>query len=62
MNNEHVATAAYYIWENEGRPNGMDAEHWNKAQVATLKAKPVAKKKTTVKKTAKKKVTAKKRK
>jgi hypothetical protein len=26
-----VAVAAYYIWEQEGRPHGRDKEHWYKA-------------------------------
>ena len=25
---ESVRTAAYYIWEKEGRPNGKDLTHW----------------------------------
>jgi hypothetical protein len=28
---EEVAVAAYYIWEQEGRPHGQDREHWRTA-------------------------------
>ncbi len=27
-----IATAAYYIWEKEGRPQGRDMDHWLKAE------------------------------
>ena len=27
-----IATAAYYLWENEGRPHGRDKDHWFAAQ------------------------------
>ena len=32
-----VRTAAYYIWEREGCPDGRELEHWNlaKAQLAS---------------------------
>jgi Protein of unknown function (DUF2934) len=26
-----IAVAAYYLWEQEGRPHGRDKEHWYKA-------------------------------
>ncbi len=29
---DYVREAAYYIWEQEGRPHGMDFEHWVKAK------------------------------
>lgn len=28
---ERVAVAAYYLWEQEGRPHGRDQEHWQQA-------------------------------
>lgn len=28
---DHIAVAAYYIWESKGRPNGHDIPHWNMA-------------------------------
>lgn len=61
-NDDHIRTAAYYIWESEGRPNGMNSDHWSRAKTSMLKAKPAAKKKIITKKAAKKKVAAKKRK
>jgi hypothetical protein len=30
--NEQVAIAAYYLWEQEGRPRGRDREHWLEAR------------------------------
>lgn len=32
INDEHIRVAAYYIWEKEGRPNGVDFDHWIRAQ------------------------------
>ena len=29
---DEVRLIAYDIWENEGRPNGHDLEHWFRAQ------------------------------
>jgi len=29
---EDVAIRAWEIWEQEGRPEGRSAEHWNRAQ------------------------------
>ena len=29
--NEWINNAAYYIWEQEGKPEGRDAEHWERA-------------------------------
>jgi hypothetical protein len=31
MPHDHVALAAYYIWEREGRPTGREKEHWHQA-------------------------------
>jgi hypothetical protein len=28
---EEIAVAAYYLWEQEGRPHGRDQEHWRRA-------------------------------
>ena len=33
---EEIATAAYYIWEREGRVDGCDAEHWRRAEAQLL--------------------------
>ncbi|HVS40013.1 MAG TPA: DUF4058 family protein [Gemmataceae bacterium] len=29
---EEIARAAYFLWEQEGRPHGRDKEHWRRAQ------------------------------
>jgi hypothetical protein len=29
---EEIAVAAYYLWEQEGRPFGRDQEHWHRAR------------------------------
>jgi hypothetical protein len=29
---EQIAAAGYSIWEEEGRPEGRDVEHWLKAE------------------------------
>jgi hypothetical protein len=29
---EHIRQRAYEIWEQEGRPDGHDCEHWLQAQ------------------------------
>ena len=50
----YVRVAAYYIWENDGRPFGKEAEHWAKA-LAQLSAEKAAPKKPAAKKTASKK-------
>ena len=50
-----VALRAYQIWEEEGKPDGKDFEHWLKAEaeIATPKKtaarKPAAKKATATK-------------
>lgn len=31
LNEEHIRVAAYYLWENAGRPEGMEKEFWNQA-------------------------------
>ena len=30
---EKIATFAYLIWENEGKPENMDKVHWEQAEV-----------------------------
>ena len=49
INEENIRVAAYYIWEQAGRPEGKDKECWIKAceQLFAVKApKKVAKKAT----------------
>ena len=29
---QQIATRAYRIWEDAGRPDGADIEHWNAAE------------------------------
>ena len=29
---EEIAVAAYFLWEQEGRPHGRDKEHWRRAR------------------------------
>ena len=31
LNEEHIRVAAYYLWENAGRPEGMEKEFWSQA-------------------------------
>lgn len=31
--NEEIALCAYYIWEEEGRPEGRAVEHWLQAEL-----------------------------
>lgn len=47
---DHIRVAAYYIWEQEGRPDGKAEECWIKACEQLLA--PKKKKTTTAKKTA----------
>jgi sRNA-binding protein len=66
---EQIQEAAYYIWQNEGCPMGMEEAHWLKAvnqlnstktttaKKATTKRKTATKKATTAKKTTAKKAT-----
>lgn len=32
VNDDHIRTAAYYIWLAEGQPKGMDEVHWHRAR------------------------------
>jgi hypothetical protein len=36
----HIRERAYFIWENSGRPNGQDLEHWLIAEIE-MKGKSV---------------------
>lgn len=47
IDEEHIRTAAYYIWLQEGQPYGMEEHHWTQARAqlesgtdASVKAKP----------------------
>jgi Protein of unknown function (DUF2934) len=33
---EWISIAAYYIWKNDGQPNGRDAEYWERAKAELL--------------------------
>ena len=64
---EYIRVAAYYMWENEGRPQGRDAEIWAMAEKSLKKpaakkaaAKPAAKKEPAKKAAPAKKAPAKK--
>ena len=39
-----IREAAYFIWENEGRPDGRDLEHWARAvrQLGADRDEPLA--------------------
>ena len=32
LDHEHITFAAYYLWNQEGRPQGRDLDHWLRAQ------------------------------
>jgi hypothetical protein len=32
MDDDHIRTRAYALWELEGRPEGKHDEHWKRAQ------------------------------
>ena len=56
INEENIRVAAYYIWEQAGRPEGKDKECWIRAceqLFAPKKPVKVATKKATAKKAAK---------
>ena len=54
INEENIRVAAYYIWEQAGRPEGKDKECWIKAceQLFAPKKAKVAVKKPAAKKSA----------
>ena len=48
INEDNIRVAAYYIWEQAGRPQGKEKECWIKAcEQLFAPKKAVAKKKTT---------------
>ncbi len=48
----YLRVAAYYIWENDGRPFGKEAEHWAQALAQLDAEKKTPKKAASAKKTA----------
>ena len=40
-----IEERAYEIWEQSGRPHGLDKEHWSQAEKELLEAAPSIKKK-----------------
>jgi Protein of unknown function (DUF2934) len=30
--NQQIRERAYHLWEEQGRPDGMEIEHWNEAR------------------------------
>lgn len=38
-NSEEIAACAYLIWLEEGRPDGRDMQHWQKAEAQLLAAR-----------------------
>ena len=65
MSDEAKEVIAYQIWEEQGRPHGRDAEHWQEAErrpsapamteltkAAALQMKPSTSKRTTKSKAA----------
>jgi hypothetical protein len=38
--NERIAERAYRIWEDAGRPEGQDVEHWLSAEAELAEAGP----------------------
>lgn len=39
---EYIRVAAYYLWEKEGRPEGVDFDHWIRAQAQAAEAQKKA--------------------
>jgi hypothetical protein len=33
---EWISIAAYYIWKNDGEPDGRDAEYWHRAKAELM--------------------------
>ncbi len=42
LNEEHIRVAAYYLWENAGRPEGMEKEFWHQAYSQLMNVKPTS--------------------
>ena len=57
INEDNIRVAAYYIWEQAGRPEGAEKDCWIKACEQLFAAKPA--KKTAAKKSTSAKVAAK---
>lgn len=34
--NEEISTYAYYLWEADGRPQGLDMDHWLQAKAQLI--------------------------
>ena len=58
-NEADIALRAYQIWEEEGKPDGKDFEHWLKAEAEVATPRKAAAKKPAAKKPAAKKTAAK---
>jgi len=44
FNEENIRVAAYFLWENAGRPEGMEKEFWNQACNQFMNLKSCSKK------------------
>ena len=44
VNEEYIRVAAYYLWENAGRPDGREQEFWQLACTQVCGSKPACKK------------------
>ena len=44
INEEYIRVAAYYLWENAGRPDGREQEFWQLACTQVFGPKSVSKK------------------
>lgn len=44
VNEEYIRVAAYFLWENAGRPDGREQEFWQLACNQVFGSKPVCKK------------------
>ena len=42
LNEENIRVAAYFLWENAGRPEGMEKEFWHQAYSQLMNVKPVS--------------------
>ena len=52
VNEEYIRVAAYYLWENAGRPDGREQEFWQLACTQVRGSKPACKKNCSSKKVA----------
>ena len=53
VNEEYIRVAAYYLWENAGRPDGREQEFWQLACAQVCGPKPASKKSSSKKVAAK---------